>query len=269
VKKLSIITVTLNAEKMILKTLENIKEIKNLYGDEIEYLVIDGKSSDRTLEFLYKYYKEKVIDYYVSEKDKGIYDAMNKGIRASSGEYVLILGAGDVFIPSKMAKVLDKIKIYNPDIIYGDNVIVNLDTKKISRLYSSGKFNVLKIKTFGWLPPHTSIIAKKKLMEEFNYFDEKYSIAADIKLNWQIFMNSRKIIYINEILSIFPSGGESSNIIEANKQCYKIAKELSFKFPAFVIINKLIWKYSMVLKSKILTINDDEVKRYLSKYLFD
>jgi len=146
---------------MILKTLENIKEIKNLYGDEIEYLVIDGKSSDRTLEFLYKYYKEKVIDYYVSEKDKGIYDAMNKGIRASSGEYVLILGAGDVFIPSKMAKVLDKIKIYNPDIIYGDNVIVNLDTKKISRLYSSGKFNVLKIKTFGWLPPHTSIIAKK------------------------------------------------------------------------------------------------------------
>ncbi len=160
-KKLSIITVTLNAEKMILKTLENIKEIKNLYGDEIEYLVIDGKSSDRTLEFLYKYYKEKVIDYYVSEKDKGIYDAMNKGIRASSGEYVLILGAGDVFIPSKMAKVLDKIKIYNPDIIYGDNVIVNLDTKKISRLYSSGKFNVLKIKTFGWLPPHTSIIAKK------------------------------------------------------------------------------------------------------------
>jgi len=161
VKKLSIITVTLNAEKMILKTLENIKEIKNLYGDEIEYLVIDGKSSDRTLEFLYKYYKEKVIDYYVSEKDKGIYDAMNKGIRASSGEYVLILGAGDVFIPSKMAKVLDKIKIYNPDIIYGDNVIVNLDTKKISRLYSSGKFNVLKIKTFGWLPPHTSIIAKK------------------------------------------------------------------------------------------------------------
>lgn len=268
-KKLSVITVTLNAEKMILKTLENIKEIKDLYGNEIEYLVIDGKSSDRTLEFLDKYYNDKVIDYYVSEKDNGIFDAMNKGIRMSSGEYILILGAGDVFIPSKMEKVFNNINAYNPDIIYGDNVMVNLSTKKISRLYYSGKFNTLKIKIFGWLPPHTSIIASKQLMREFNYFDEKYSIAADIKLNWQMFISSRKIIYLNEILSIFPIGGKSSNIIEANKQCYKIAKELSFKFPEFVIINKLIWKFTMALKSKIFTLKDDDVKKYLSKYLSD
>lgn len=263
---ISIITPTYNAKQELLDTILCITEIKKLHS-AIEYLVIDGKSQDGTADLLGEYQQKSAIDKFISERDSGIYNAMNKGIKLSHGKYLLILGAGDMLVPSKFKKIIEIIHKEEPDIIYGDQLMIDPKTKKICRYYISGPFSIEKLK-LGWHPPHASTIMKTELLKSIGGFDEKYRIASDIKVHWQLFSMAKTVVYIPEILSIFRLGGTSNasldNIVKANFESYKIAKELKYKFPALVVLGKMIWKVQMKLLTPFIKV-DAEAKAFLER----
>jgi glycosyltransferase involved in cell wall biosynthesis len=146
--KVSIITVAYNSESTIEETIQSVLS-QDYFA--IEYIVIDGGSNDGTLDLIKKY--QAKIDYFISEPDQGIYDAMNKGVRASSGELIGILNSDDVYNNKTIiSELVDKVKDY--DAVYGDLVYVKPNNlNKIKRVWKSGNY---KSSSFirGWMPPH-------------------------------------------------------------------------------------------------------------------
>lgn len=169
---ISVITVAFNAEKLIGKTLES---IKNQSFSDFEYLVIDGASKDDTLKIINK--AEIPSTRILSEPDRGLYDAMNKGLRLAEGSYVLFLNAGDAFHDSdSLARYAAEAK-KNRDIIYGDTDIISPDGSRIGGRHLSAP-DVLTHKSFakGMLICHQAFMVKKDLAPEY---DLKYRFSAD------------------------------------------------------------------------------------------
>ena len=177
--KVSIITVCYNSEATIRDTIESV--FAQDYSD-IEYITVDGGSSDGTLDIIQEY--EKRIDIVISESDNGIYDAMNKGIQSATGDVIGILNSDDFFeYPSVISDVVNQFKC-NPEsnLVFGDVVIVDpTDTKKIVRFYRSNKFKTWKLR-FGWMPPHPSSFFKRSAYVLAGNYSLDYKIAADYEL---------------------------------------------------------------------------------------
>ena len=155
--KVSIITVCFNSAKTIRDTIESV--LSQDYPN-IEYIVIDGGSSDQTLEIV-KEYSDRIA-IIVSEKDRGIYDAMNKGIALASGEIVGMLNSDDVYInENAVSELMRKMKDANSDSVFADLVIVDPENlNKVVRYYDSSYFNPNKFR-FGWMPAHPTFFVKK------------------------------------------------------------------------------------------------------------
>ena len=157
--KISVITVALNSQSTIKHTVDS---VSSQDYPNIEYILIDGASKDWTLDVL-SYCKDK-IDYFVSEKDHGIYDAMNKGIRASSGDIIGILNSDDFYFNDKV--ISNVVKVFedtNCDCLYGDLLYVNKgDARKTVRYWKSGMFSPLKLRR-GWMLPHPTFFVKKEI----------------------------------------------------------------------------------------------------------
>ena len=252
-KLLSIITVTYNAEEYLRECIESVKILKSKYDSMIEYIIIDGKSTDKTTKIIEEYYMSGVVDFYLSESDEGIFDAMNKGINHSTGEYILIVGSDDFLLPQNFEKVIEHLKIEKPDVCYGDAIFISRSDNKIVRLYKSGKYRRWKIE-LGWHPPHAGTIVKKSLLA-MNMFSVKYKIAADIEIHWRTFMNCNSVIYERTYLVACRMGGTSTKsfkyILKANKEVYEIAKSLGYKMPTLAVLTKLVWKSTQVLRAKL------------------
>ena len=158
--KISIITVCFNSEETIVSTLNSV--LSQTY-DEIEHIIIDGGSTDRTLDILDQYnFKNKIV---VSESDDGIYDAMNKGIKIAQGDIITILNSDDIYQSSSTISEVMKDIIDNPekDIFLGDVVFFNKNNfNKIFRYYSAKNFKS-KLLLDGIMPPHPSSFIKKKI----------------------------------------------------------------------------------------------------------
>ena len=202
---LSIITVTFNAEKFIIPTIESI--IKQTFND-FEYLVIDGKSSDTTPAIIQKYSDK--IDQFISEPDQGVYDAMNKGLKLAKGKYILFLNAGDELSTPTLLADIFKEKT-NADLYYGETQIINQDRKILgtrSELTSRKLPAQLKKEDFlkGQVVSHQSFIAKKSLCSPYNL---KYRCSADIDWMLQIVSKSTEIKNINQPISKYLQGGIS------------------------------------------------------------
>lgn len=180
--KISIITVCYNSAKTIKETLES---VKNQSYHDIEYIVIDGGSSDETVSIIKNY--EDIISNWVSEKDKGLYDAINKGIEKATGDYVGIINSDDTFFSIDTIKEVAEFLMKNTEIdaIIGD--IVQHKNSKIIRKYSSKKWNPEKLKV-GFMPPHPSIFIKRELFDKFGYYSLGYKIAADYELIIRFFL---------------------------------------------------------------------------------
>ena len=204
-KDLSIITVTFNAEKFILPTIESV--INQTYRD-FEYLVIDGKSSDDTTAIIQKH--KDHIDHFISESDQGVYDAMNKGLKLAKGKYVLFLNAGDEFsTPTVLENIFNQQP--NADLYYGETQIINQDRKILgtrSELTSRKLPDQLKKESFlqGQVVSHQSFIAKKSLCLLYNL---KYKCSADIDWMLQIVSKSTEIKNVNQPISKYLQGGIS------------------------------------------------------------
>jgi glycosyltransferase involved in cell wall biosynthesis len=214
--KISVITVCYNSKNFIRQTLESVAA-QNY--SEIEHVVIDGGSTDGTVEIL-KEYKDKIK--FISEPDKGIYDAMNKGVKLATGFAIGTLGAGD-FYPNNevIRKVASALKSYNTDAIYGDKQYVNPDNiQKVVRYWNPGEYkyeNWLE----GWMPPHQSFYLKKAAFEKYGYYLDDFRSAGDYELMLRMLYKYKLTAqYIPELLVTMLTGGTStvsfSNRIKAN-----------------------------------------------------
>lgn len=221
---ISIITVVYNCEKHIEKTIQSV--INQTY-DNIEYIIIDGGSTDGTLDIIHKY-KDK-INYWISEKDEGIYDAMNKGTKIARGNWINFMNAGDVFFDNNVIQALPFEQQY--DYIYGDHVLENEVT---------GKQTIIKVKNFSEKQKipfcHQSVFVKRRWLQDYP-FDVRYKIAADYEQYLKARHNGASALYTPILISIYLDGGVSAvsgkTIID---EYYTITKEY---YPFHAIVMKI------------------------------
>jgi len=226
--KLSVITVVYNNSKTIESTIQSV--LGQSYND-VEYIIIDGASNDGTINVIQPF--EEKISAIVSEPDKGMYDAMNKGIRLASGDAVGLLHADDIYADNKvLEKVATVLTDDEVDACYGDLVYVSEDDlDKIVRYWKSDTF-IQGMFAKGWCPPHPTFFVKSKIYRKFGLYDLSYPIANDVELMMR-YLEKFKIrtSYIPEILVKMRIGGVSNNsmrnIIWQNQQILKAAKNNS------------------------------------------
>ena len=197
---ISIITIAKNEEKTIERTILSV--INQSAIKEIEYIVIDGKSSDNTLKIIEKY-KDK-ISKIISEPDFGIYNAMNKGIKSANGEYILFLNAGDEFFCNEtIEKILPNL---NCNLVFGDIIIKDEKGKE-----SSIEFDYLDdFELFYKSLPHQSTIIKKECFIKNGLYDETKKILADWQWTVKYFKSGGKYKYLKTPISVFYLGGISN-----------------------------------------------------------
>tara|TARA_B100001142_G_C14312075_1_gene647021 strand:+ start:966 stop:1736 length:771 start_codon:yes stop_codon:yes gene_type:complete len=241
--KISIITVVLNSASTIKDTIESI--ISQNYKN-IEYIVIDGGSTDGTIEIVQAY--EKHIAYFSSEIDSGIYDAMNKGIIAASGDVIGILNSDD-FYPNSfvVSNVAESFHRYSCNAVYGDLVYVKAyDVSKIVRYWQAGEYSTLKIKN-GWMLPHPTFFVKKKVYERYGLYDKDLRYSADYEMILKLlYKHNISVYYIPMILVNMRMGGESNRSflhrLKANKEDSLAWTRNRLKKPLFVRFKKPLQK---------------------------
>jgi glycosyltransferase involved in cell wall biosynthesis len=171
----SIITVCYNSAKTIEHTICSVKS--QSFGD-IQHIVIDGQSSDETLAILEKYPHLQVI----SERDQGIYDAMNKGIAMAKGDIIGILNSDDLYFDTTVVGRVVSAFQSPVNCVYGDLVYVaQTDTKKVVRIWKAGDYHAGSFR-FGWMPPHPSFFVRKEVYQKYGVFDLRLPLAADYEL---------------------------------------------------------------------------------------
>jgi glycosyltransferase involved in cell wall biosynthesis len=217
--RITIITVSYNSEKTLNTTL---KSVQNQNYRNIEHIIIDGASSDKTLSIVKKFsYIKKII----SEKDKGIYDAMNKGLQIATGDIICFLNSDDFYASNNVLSSVNKIFKDNPtlDACYSDLIYVDsLNTSKIIRYWKSSNFNFGSFAK-GWCPPHPTFFVRRSVYEHFGNFDLNYHLASDVELMMR-FLEVQKINarYIPELWIKMRLGGTTNknlkNIIIQNKE---------------------------------------------------
>lgn len=239
--RISLVTISFNAEDTIQKCINSV--ISQSYKN-VEYLVIDGNSSDSTSEIIRSNMDH--IDYFKSESDKGIYDAMNKGAMLATGDVLGFLNADDFFANDYVLSDLAAAFVENNcDILYADLDYVNT-VGKIVRRWRSGSFARYKF-NFGWMPPHPTFYAKTKLYHQFGLYNASYGTAADYELMLRfMFLHPTSVYYLNKVIVRMKTGGVSNrNLVNrglAWKYDLKAMKTNKIMLPPLAIFLKPLRK---------------------------
>jgi len=248
--KISIITVCYNSEKTIIDTL---KSVQNQTYRNIEHIIIDGGSSDRTLEIIET---EGVnVAIVVSEKDDGIYHAMNKGFALASGEIIGFINADDFYASDKIIEIVaSTFKKNGVSICYGDLCYVSqTNPTRVIRYWRSNAFQPLSFET-GWCPPHPTFFVLKSVYQRLGGFNLDFKIAADFELMARYLESSHiSSFYIPEILVKMRLGGTSNksllNIWRQNIEILKALNQLGLRFSLLrFVFSKLISRVIQFLK---------------------
>lgn len=239
--KVSVITATYNSEDYVQ---ENIDSVFSQTYNNVEHIVVDGKSTDKTLNILKE--NEHKIAKWTSEPDNGIYDAMNKGINFATGEVIAFLNSDDFYADGKVIeKVVNVFKNNNVDSVYGDLVYVSKKSERRVRSWNSGEYSN-GIMEKGWMPPHPTFFVKKEIFDKFGFFYTNFKISADYELMLR-FLHKHRIstYYIPEVLVKMRTGGESNrvrNYISKYKEDYEAMKINNIKLPFYCLLNKSLSK---------------------------
>jgi len=223
---ISIITVVYNNVDNIKSAIES---VINQNSKNYEYIIIDGKSDDGTLEIINQYYKTGDISLVISEKDKGIFDALNKGIQNSNGKYIGFLHSDDIFATNSAIHEITNVIINNdPDAVYGDLTYVKKnDLSKVVRYWKSSTFKKAKLK-WGWMPPHPTFYLKKRFYNKYGLHDTNLSVNADYDLMIRMLkIKNFNAIYLPVEIIKMRLGGNSnkvSNLLTKLLEDYKVIK---------------------------------------------
>ncbi len=206
--KISIITTCFNREATIGQAIESV--LAQNYPD-LEYIVVDGASRDRSLSVIGQYRNR--IDRIISEPDHGMYEAINKGIRAATGDIIGLLHSDDfLFDAHVLSDLVACFERSGADIVYGNGLFVDTkQTDRIVRNWVSGAFHPWKVRC-GWLPLHPTVYVRREVMERTGPYDERYRIAADTDFLLRCLLNtSWRVEYLNRYIVRMRMGGLSTD----------------------------------------------------------
>lgn len=217
--KISIITAVYNRKKTIEHAMESV--FAQDYHD-IEYIVVDGMSNDGTNDVVQRYRDRIAVS--IREKDTGIYNALNKGIRAATGEVVGFLHADDFLATSKcITRIASALQKSEADATYGDLQYVDAtEPSRVKRLWVAGDYSVKRFR-WGWMPPHPTVYLRRSLYERFGGFREDFQIAADYELLVRMMVKHQiRACYVDQVIVKMREGGKSNaslkNRLTANRE---------------------------------------------------
>ena len=247
--KISIVTVCLNAAHTIGHTLASVAGQTCL---DVEHLVIDGGSTDGTVAVVEKF--RSGIAHFVSERDRGLYDAMNKGIAAATGDYVGFLNSDDIYQDNRaLERVTEALKSGAWDSAHGDLVYVSQsDPEKVLRYWKSKPY-VPGMFEAGWHPAHPTLFVRRELLREIGGFNTGYRFHADFDLMVRLFVAKQiSSVYLPEVLVRMRTGGQSNrsigNIYRGNLESYSIARQFSVARSPLWIPRKLGFRVAQFFK---------------------
>lgn len=236
--KITVITATWNSEATIAFALESVARQDH---PDIEHLIIDGGSKDGTLSVVEGYRRPGLR--VISEPDKGIYDALNKGLRLATGDLIGFMHSDDVYADDTvLSEVAKAFQDTDADLVYGDLAYVSKDDlQQVIRLWHSGQYSLKKMK-WGWMPPHPTVYMKRICYEAWSGFDERYRIAADYEAMLRYLLRDDiRVGYLPRVLVKMRVGGASNrslkNILLKSKEDIRAMKAHGVLWP-----NALIWK---------------------------
>jgi glycosyltransferase involved in cell wall biosynthesis len=241
--KVSIITVTYNSEKYLADCIQSVR--KQTYGN-IEHIIVDGKSTDGTLKIIQK--NSKYIANWISETDRGMYDAINKGIKMATGDIIGILNSDDMLATADV--IMDIVACFDEtgiDSIYGDLVYVDpVNPQKVLRYwkglsYKRSRFN------YGWMPAHPTFYIRRQLIEQFGDYENHYYTAADYEfMSRYLYRFNVSAFHLPKMIVKMRMGGVSNGNLfrrlRANRRDYLAMKRNNIPFAFFVSILKPLIK---------------------------
>lgn len=212
--KVSVITTCFNSSKTIRDTIESV--LAQTHSD-VEHVIVDGASSDDTMKIVNEYHAS--FGAVISEPDKGLYDAMNKGVNAANGDIIGILNSDDFFEDKEVIeKIVEVFEISTPpDLVFGDVAFVRPgDLNTVSRKYRAAHFRPWKLR-FGWMPPHPATFVRKELYEKVGKYRLDMKIAADYEMfvRW-LLVNGFSYSHIDKVIVRMRSGGISTSGIKSS-----------------------------------------------------
>lgn len=207
--KISLITISFNAVNSIQRCMDS---VFNQTYPHVEYIVIDGNSSDGTRQLISQ--NAANIHFFKSEPDRGIYDALNKGISYATGDVIGVLHADDYFAnPNVLNEIAAFFALNEADLLYADLDYVN-GKGKLVRRWRSGNYDRKKFR-WGWMPPHPTCYVKRNLFEDWGGYDPVYGTAADYELMLRfMYVKAAKVSYLNKVIVKMTTGGVSNRSLE-------------------------------------------------------
>ena len=209
--KISLITASFNNADTIKSTIDS---VLNQTYKNTEYIIIDGVSTDGTKEIIDRYGKQ--ISVFLSEPDKGMYFALNKGIQIASGDVIGFIHADDFYATNDIIeKVAGRFSCNDTDSVYGDlQYVYKNNLNKVLRYWKSGNFSLKKMNA-GWMPPHPTLFIKKDIYNKYGLFNTSFSIAADYEIMTRFLcLHKMSTVYIPEVFIKMRWGGKSNSSIK-------------------------------------------------------
>lgn len=238
--KVSIITVSFNSAKTIADTIDS---VLNQDFPDIEYIIVDGDSTDGTVDIIRQ--NENRISQWISEKDQGMYDAMNKGIAMATGDVIGILNSDDIYMNTHVISDLMRVmQSQNTEVVFADLILVDSSNQnKIIRYYDSGRFHPSKFK-FGWMPAHPTVFVKRELYQKVGKFSTTYQIAADYEMLIRMLaIEKASYAYYPKPVVRMRSGGASTSGISRNwilnQEIIRACKENGIYTNLFMLLLKV------------------------------
>lgn len=247
--RISIITICYNAAAHIDETLRSV--VMQDHPD-IEHIVIDGGSTDGTQERIERY--REVLAHFTSEKDKGVYDAMNKGLREATGEVVAFVNAGDMIVHrSCVSEMAAEFAKGDADAIYGDAYMVDPDDiSKVRRFWKGGAYDRENFRS-GWMPPHLGTYIRREVYDRYGFFREDLKVSADYELMFRFMYKHRiRVRYVPKVLVRFRLGGVSNrslaHVWRANREVYKAWELNGERVSPFIVFMKPLRKLAQYFR---------------------
>lgn len=257
--KVSIVSVILNCEEYLRDCICSV--IRQDYPD-IEYIIIDGGSVDGTLGIIEEF--RTGIQWFISEKDRGFYDGLNKGIRLATGEIIGLLSGDDVLAdPGVISGIVNHFRTKSCDGIYGNLIYTyRKKTARLFRRWKPGEFNLQKL-YMGWMPPHPTLYLRRDVYQRFGLYSNCFGSSGDYEFILRLFSGSEvNMIYIDQLIVKMRRGGISNNglrsILNAFMNDYRALVKNQFNWPLFIVVCKKLRKIHQFFHRK------DIIGKYLT-----